>query len=480
MKLPILASLALATVAHAASFQTYQDADVVLGQPNFTSNTASSLPNGLSSPAGMAVDPTTGKVFVADFGNNRVLRFSSAAAAISGSNPEAVIGQSSFAAFLSNQGGAAAANTLSGPLDVFVDSGGRLWVADELNNRVLRFDLASLIGPTNPSADRVLGQPDFTTVAPNTTAAKMASPFGLTVDASGVLWVADQTNNRILRFDNAVNKANGANADGVLGQALFTTSVAATTASGMQQPSGVATDSSGRLWVADTFNNRVLRFDNAAAKANGANADGVLGQANFVSGAGGLTAATMNGPYGALVDASGNLWVGEYSNRRVTRFENAAALANGAAATLVLGQPNFTTNTLATTVKGGGGIVHLAGGPNGSLLAADYANNRVLRYSPQTTPTPNPNPTVTVNGPKTFSTFAARFLIRGRATDTDGTLSAVQVKVNRRPFRKAAGLASWRFFVNLIPGRNRVVVRAVDVSGVKSTPVRLIITRETP
>jgi hypothetical protein len=65
----------------------------------------------------------------------------------------------------------------------------------------------------------------------------------------------------VLRFDGAAGKANGAVADGVLGQSDFTSSAQATTASGMSGLFGVAVDGAGRLWVADIFNNRVLRFD---------------------------------------------------------------------------------------------------------------------------------------------------------------------------------------------------------------------------
>ena len=111
----------------------------------------------------------------------------------------------------------------------------------------------------------------------------MAYPYGVFVDAQGRLWVADTGNYRVLRFDSATFKANGAPADAVLGQPDFTHAAAATTQSGMFFPSGVFFDASGRLWVASQDNNRVLRFDGAASKSNGANADGVLGQPGFTS-----------------------------------------------------------------------------------------------------------------------------------------------------------------------------------------------------
>jgi hypothetical protein len=67
-------------------------------------------------------------------------------------------------------------------------------------------------------------------------------------------------NSRVLRFDNAATLANGAPADGVLGQPDFTSGLFDTTQSTMHFPRGLAIDSAGSLWVADNNNNRVLRF----------------------------------------------------------------------------------------------------------------------------------------------------------------------------------------------------------------------------
>jgi sugar lactone lactonase YvrE len=479
--LVVAVAIVLSPKAPAAGFTTNQSASVVLGQPDFTSTGSSNLPNRFAGPEGMAVDPTTGKVFVADTFNNRVLRFSSTAAAINGSNPEAVIGQASFASSLANQGGSAAANTLNFPSDVFVDSAGRLWVADYQNNRVLRFDLASLIGPTNPSADRVLGQALFTTAGAATTSQGMNGPFAITVDSNGVLWVADSGNNRVLRFDDAATKNSGAAANGVLGQALFTTSGAATSISKMNDPVSISTDSSGRLWVADNVNNRVLRFDAAASKADGANADGVLGQALFTTSVVATTATGMSLPYGVHADASGNLWVSEYGNQRAIRFSNAASLADGAAADLVLGQANLTSNTASVTAKGGGALVHIAGGPGGSLLVADLTNSRVLRYSPTSTPPSPEKPLLSLIGSARRSTTAASLHIRGLSGDSDGTVTLVQGRVVPAKFSNARGTSPWNFHARrLRKGVNRVLIRAIDNDGLVSDILRVTVIRRVP
>jgi hypothetical protein len=161
----------------------------------------------------------------------------------------------------------------------------------------------------------------------------------------------------------------------------------------------------------------------------------------------------------------------------VLRFTAAASLSTGSGANLVLGQPNFTTAAAPPSAQTLAGPWNIAPGANGSLLVGDVAGNRVLRFSPITTPGSTPHPRVVVPGPKVYSTTSARVLLHGRATDAGGTLARVQVKVGHRPYRNAAGLANWRFFANLAPGRNVVFVRAVDVSGAMSSAVRLTITR---
>jgi sugar lactone lactonase YvrE len=157
----------------------------------------------------------------------------------------------------------------------------------------------------------------------------MSAPEGATVDKSGNLYVADVNNSRVLKFTNADSKANGANADAVLGQADFTSKIPATTQSGMIYPDGVAADGLGNLYVADGHNNRVLKFTNAASKANGANADAVLGQTDFTSGAGGTTQIYLRHPSCvATNNSAGKLYVADNGNNRVLVFSASSSITS--------------------------------------------------------------------------------------------------------------------------------------------------------
>ncbi len=469
----LASALALTSSAFAAKFVTNQDASVVLGQTTFAGNDPGiGLPNRFYNPEGIALDAATGKVFVADSNNNRVLRFSSAAAAQNGGNPELVFGQENFSGGNPNQGGAATKRSLNFPWAIQVDESGTLWIADSINNRVLGFYLASSLNSNNPPADFVIGQPDFTTVTTGTTAAKMSNPCGLSVGTDGTLWVADTTNSRVLRFENAPSATAGSSANGVLGQANLTSGAGATAIDRMNFPYAVHADSAGRLWVADTNNNRVLRFDSAVAKATptGGNPDGVLGQPDFVTNTLGTNAASLNNTYGVALDASGTLWVGDYSNHRVLGFTNAASLANGAAATLVLGQPNLTTvdNPPLSTAKTIGGPSNVALGPNGSLLVADYDANRVVRFDPINAPG-------LVLTTKTATTAAPSYLVKGKAT---GSITSVSYRVGKSgAFKKAAGTANWKFTAKLKPGKNEISVYATGPGGNSATK-KITITRK--
>lgn len=372
--IPVRPALALFTPSDG------QAATLVLGQPDFTSNTFTTTQTGMHGPTGIAVDPTSGKIFVADCDNNRILRFASAGTVTNGAAAEAVLGQPDFTSNTANT----TRNGMSCPDQISIDSTGRLWVADFYNSRVLRFDTAASKA-NGADADGVLGQPDFTTSDNGATQNGMNFPDGVFADSGGRVWVGDSGNNRVLRFDNAAAKADGANADGVLGQPDFTSGTSATTQTGMFIPVGVSVDSSGRLWVVESSNHRVLRFDNAAAKANGASADGVLGQQDFTSNALATTQSGMQYPTGVAMDETGRLYVSEGQfNNRILVFENAATLANGADASNVLGQSDFTTGTPNT-----GGIsaatlsypYQLFYDPAAKVLwVAEYFNHRVLMY----------------------------------------------------------------------------------------------------
>ena len=382
-----------ALVAYALPGDT--NADLVLGQPDFTTTGFSTTASTFTAPVDVVVDGD-GNVYVSDSNNNRVLGWPAASLA-NGASASLVIGQADFTSGTCNRGGAPSSITLCAPIGVSVDPAGNLYVSDRNNNRVLEFD-APFGGGGDTVADRVFGQPDFASVAPNQGGARSAStlwvPFMLQFRA-GFLYVADPGNNRVLGYSNPLTDSV---ADLVIGQPDFATGTPGTTASAIRGISDVASDSSGRLYVNDIINNRVLVF--SPPLSNGMAASVVLGQPDFTSNTannGGLDAGSLNQPHGLSIDSADRPYVSEFTNHRVLTYD--PPVASGQAADLVFGQADFTTATcnFGGTI-GANTLCNPTGNfadANGNLWIVDSFNQRVLRFD---VPVVVPTPTATVPG----------------------------------------------------------------------------------
>lgn len=256
----------------------------------------------------------------------------------------------------------ATAGTLNKPRGVVVDAASRkVFVADTENNRVLRYASATALN-TGASAEAVFGQGTFSNANLNqpTAILGLQKPSAIFFDHLGRLWVTDTYNHRVLMFNNALTSGNQPMPSKVLGQAdlSITTKPTAAAANKLLFPSGVWVEANDRLWVVDGFN-RVLRFNAVTSKTNGADADGVLGQPDFITSTARSTDArtiktfTVGGDEQSslVVSSTGDLFVASFRENRVLRFNNAGALANNAAANSVLGQPSFTASMNSSAVN---------------------------------------------------------------------------------------------------------------------------------
>jgi sugar lactone lactonase YvrE len=438
----------------ASSWANNQNATTVLGQSGFTQANAGVGPGSFFQPGAARFDAVSGKLFVTDCVNNRIVRFAGSQAVVTGGTGEAAFGQSDLVSSLAGT----TQSKVNCPGEVFVDSAERLWVADTTNNRVLRWDSADAALSGQP-ATVVLGQPNFTTSTAGTSATKMAYPEGIFVDAAGNLWVADSGNNRVLRFFDAANKPSGAAADSVLGQPDLVTATPAMSATGLAAPNSIV-GSGTTLWISDSGNNRVLRFDNAASKPNGSNADGVLGSSVFTSvPSNRTTASTFDTPGGLAIDPTPRLYVADTANNRVLIFSN--PLGTGVSASNVLGQPNFTDNTPRLT-QSGFDTPYAPTWDNGSqsLWVADLGNNRVLRFNPQVATAGS----VSVSGRVTDRSGTGLRNVRVTFTDQSGTVKTAIT--NSYGFYTFNGLPAGSSYVGTVTARGYSfasrVVQAID------------------
>lgn len=357
-----------------------------------------------------------------------------------------VVGQPTPTASTPDAGGASP--NAVGLSDPYGAAAGALYVADSRNHRVLGF--AGVPTATGASASFVLGQPDFASNTPGTSSSKFDLPLK-TVVAGGRLFVIDLGNSRVLIWDRL--PTSNVPADHVVGQATFSSAVAndddqngtsdaTPSARTLSGPSGLAV-AGGRLYVADTNNNRVLIWDSIPS-SNFVPADRVLGQLDFVSNGTGTSDYQLNSPIDVAV-GGGHTFVADTVNHRVLAW-NSAPPAFGIA-DLVLGQPGFITSAAGAGPTGltFPDAIHAS---DSQLFIADYSNNRVLVYDAH--PTVIQQPPDRVLGQSNFTNT------QPNDDDQNGVPDATP---SARTFREPTGISALgkRLFVTE-HGNNRVLI----------------------
>lgn len=283
--------------------------------------------------------------------------------------------------FVSRLAGPAAAN-LTEPTGVAFDAFGDLWVADTGTNRVLEFSPPFVPGM---NATLVIGQSRLMSIGHNDTASGLDQPRGVAFDASGDLWVADSGNNRLLEFVPPFRT--GMNASVVLGQASFTTDASANGSAGLYDPADLAFLPSGELVVSDTFNNRLLGY--APPFVDGESADLVIGQSSFGGVQPNTTATNLSAPFDLAATANGSLWVADAGNARALGFF--PPLSSGMPASIVLGESSFTS-TSETLPLGMYSPEGIAVDRAGDVWVSDPSfPNRVTEYTPPIQDNENPS-----------------------------------------------------------------------------------------
>lgn len=332
---------------------------------DFSGGAAGTSNSTLSSPSKVTISADN-RLVVADTGNNRVLIWNTLP---TGNVPaDVVVGQPNFTSFRANQMLAApTASTLSSPTSAIIVNG-YLIVVDQGNNRVLIWN--SVPSAVSTPADVELGQSAikvdgdtttncttnsgttgfcFTTsaaagddAATTGTRLGLSSPTDVWSDGFKLL-VSDTGNNRVLYWSQ-VPFASNTLYNFVIGQTAPAQNAAAGGSQGLRTPWGVYSDGAS-VYVGDSGNNRVLQYSGFPFQ-HGPAAVGVFGQADFThvtandadqnGTAGAIAASTLSFPTGVYVSPSGQLQVTDRANNRIALF-GAASVVDGSATSLCNG-----------------------------------------------------------------------------------------------------------------------------------------------
>ncbi|WP_250291816.1 NHL repeat-containing protein, partial [Frankia sp. CiP1_Cm_nod1] len=268
------------------------------GATGFSGDNGPATAADLSRPDDPLVD-STGAVYFTDTGNNRIRRIGTDGVITT------IAGTGTYG--YSGDNGPAAQAYFATPTDVARDRAGNLYIADTDNNRIRRINVVGTV--TTVAGTGVAG---FSGDNGPASAAQLAKPTSVLVDADGNLYIADSGNNRIRRIgtNDVITTVAGTGAPGYSGDG------GPATAARLAGPGGLAADTAGNLYIADNANNRVRRVSS----------DGVIttiagtGVAGFSGDNGPATAAHLANPGSVAVAGDGRLYIADTDNNRVRRI----------------------------------------------------------------------------------------------------------------------------------------------------------------
>ena len=359
------------------------------GVEGFSGDGGAAISAALANPFSMAAD-AAGNVYIADRDNHRVRRIDTSGniTTIAGNGDQGFFGD----------GGLATSASLNTPTAVAVDANGNIYIADSNNNRI------RVVSNGNINTFAGNGTAGYSGDGGAATSASLYTPRGVAVDANGVVYIAD-TNNHVVR---KVSAGTISTIAGNAQQQGFYGDNGTASSAGLDTPTGVAVDATGKVYVADSNNHRVRLLSGATLSTFAGN-----GTAAYSGDGGAATSAAIAFPLGVSLDAMGNIFVADSNNHVIRRVGSAGTI---------------------TTIAGEGeqGFFGDAGGPNaavldtpsgvlplnGNVFIADLNNQRVrstsatvLMFANQIVGTQSPVQTVTVtnsgNAALTLSSVAS-------------------------------------------------------------------------
>ncbi len=392
------------------------------GVDGYTGDGGAAVAASLSGPAGIALD-AAGNVYFADNNNSVIRKITVATGKIS-----TVAGNYTNGGGYSGDGGAATDAGLSYPERIAFDAAGNLYIADEQNYVVRKVDASTQIITTVAGTGTKKGQSGDGGPA---TSATLGLIVGITVDASGNIYVADPTYNRVRMISAATQKISTVAGNGTAG---YTGDGAAANASQLNMPSDVLLDATGNLFIDDNGNNVIRLITTATGKISTFGGDGT----NGFTGVQNSALQAQLAPQALTYNANGEMLIADgyyYDVRQINTADNALIYA---------GTPNPDPAFASKGYGGDGSIASfsnvllnaplgIVADANNNVYIADVFNNvvRKVDYSSKFISTYAGNHTAGFLGDGSSAVSAELNAPYGIAIDASGNLYIADALNNR-------------------------------------------------
>ncbi len=299
-----------------------------------------------------------GNIFIADRSNHRIRKID-----FSTGNISTVAGTGT--AGFSGDGGLATNAQLNQPIGVTVSMDGTIFISDNTNNRIRKVDANGII--TTYAGTGVAG---YSGDGGQATLAKLNLPWGVFLDKSGNLYIADRSNDRVRKIDNTgiISTVAGTGTAGYSGNGGLAINAK------FDKPISLSVDTAYNIFIADENNNRVRKVTYSTGIVS---LVAGTGTATYSGDGGAAISASLNKPCGVAVDLSGNIYISDRMNQRLRKV-NTSGIISTIAGTGTVGFSGDGGNATAAKINY---PRELFSDGSGNIYFADTDNNRIRKIT---------------------------------------------------------------------------------------------------